>query len=164
MGGHREAATAPTNGFPLAGMSKGDVCIFDYNTYHRSLQNETGEDRYAYAAQYMADYARKADYETSGTASKAFGPNEAFVEFHVGVGPATIEMAGVQLLALEVPPPHTRREHTRRDYTKLVFPKSRCHRKTEARSLTRPKSPAPTSTKRRLKPRFVRHPQRCARL
>lgn len=64
LGGHREAVVEPENGFPLPGMKAGDVCIFDRNTYHRSLKNETDEVRYAYAAQYMADYARKADTGT----------------------------------------------------------------------------------------------------
>jgi ectoine hydroxylase-related dioxygenase (phytanoyl-CoA dioxygenase family) len=61
MGGHREAVTEPENGMQLPTLYKGDVCIFDRNTYHRSLKNDTGEDRYAYAAQYQADAARRAD-------------------------------------------------------------------------------------------------------
>ena len=36
------------------------VCIFDRSTYLRSFTNETNEHRYAYAAQYQADYARLA--------------------------------------------------------------------------------------------------------
>jgi len=60
LGGHREAAAEPENGMPLPGLKAGDVCIFDRNTYHRSLRNETNEDRYAYAAQYMAEYSRMA--------------------------------------------------------------------------------------------------------
>ena len=58
--GHREAAVEPENGVPLPAMKKGDACIFDRNTYHRSLKNETNEDRYAYAAQYISDHARNA--------------------------------------------------------------------------------------------------------
>ena len=58
--GHREAAVEPENGMPLPGLKKGDVCIFDRNTFHRSLQNTTDEPRHAYAAQYMADYSREA--------------------------------------------------------------------------------------------------------
>ena len=58
--GHREAIVEPENGMPLPGMKKGDVCIFDRSTYHRSLRNETDRPRYAYAAQYMADYSRLA--------------------------------------------------------------------------------------------------------
>jgi ectoine hydroxylase-related dioxygenase (phytanoyl-CoA dioxygenase family) len=61
LGGHREATTSPENGMPLPGLKAGDVCIFDRNTYHRSLKNETDEDRYAYAAQYMAEYSRLAE-------------------------------------------------------------------------------------------------------
>lgn len=59
--GHREAAVEPDNGIPLPPMKKGDACIFDRSTYHRSLQNETDQPRFAYAAQYIADYARMAD-------------------------------------------------------------------------------------------------------
>lgn len=58
--GHREAIVEPENGMPLPAMNKGDVCIFDRSTYHRSLRNETARPRYAYAAQYMADYSRLA--------------------------------------------------------------------------------------------------------
>lgn len=61
LGGHREAAVAPENGRPLQGLKAGDVCIFDRNTYHRSLKNETAEDRFAYAAQYMASHSRMAE-------------------------------------------------------------------------------------------------------
>lgn len=55
---HRQAAIEPEGGMPLPGLKKGDACIFDRNTYHRSLKNETNEDRYAYAAQYVEDNAR----------------------------------------------------------------------------------------------------------
>ena len=41
--GHREAAVEPENGQPLPTMKAGDVCIFDRNTYHRSLKNETDQ-------------------------------------------------------------------------------------------------------------------------
>jgi ectoine hydroxylase-related dioxygenase (phytanoyl-CoA dioxygenase family) len=60
-GAHRTAIVEPKNGFPLPGLKAGDVCIFDRNTYHRSLQNETDEHRFAYAAQYMASYSRMAE-------------------------------------------------------------------------------------------------------
>ena len=60
-GGHRTAMVEPENGVPLPGLKAGDVCIFDRNTYHRSLKNETSEHRYAYAAQYMAAYSRMAE-------------------------------------------------------------------------------------------------------
>ena len=60
-GRHREAVIEPENGFALPMLKKGDVCLFDRNTYHRSLRNETNEHRYAYAAQFMADYARIAE-------------------------------------------------------------------------------------------------------
>jgi ectoine hydroxylase-related dioxygenase (phytanoyl-CoA dioxygenase family) len=56
--GHREALVAPENGLPLPTLKPGDACIFDRNTLHRSLQNETDEDRYAYAAQYSSCNAR----------------------------------------------------------------------------------------------------------
>lgn len=59
--GHREAIVEPDNGFPLPTMQPGDVCIFDRNTYHRLLKNDTDEDCYAYAAQYQAENARNAD-------------------------------------------------------------------------------------------------------
>ncbi len=56
--GHREAEVEPKGGMPLPGLKKGDVCIFDRNTYHRSLKNDTNTDRYAYAAQYVEENAR----------------------------------------------------------------------------------------------------------
>lgn len=59
--GHREAVVEPENGMPLPAVKKGDVIIFDRSTYHRSLKNETGEPRYAYAAQYQSDIARAAE-------------------------------------------------------------------------------------------------------
>jgi hypothetical protein len=59
FGGHREAITEPEGGKPLPGLKKGDVCIFDRNTYHRSIKNETDEDRFAYAAQYTEMNARR---------------------------------------------------------------------------------------------------------
>lgn len=58
--GHREADVAPANGMPLDHLAKGDVVIFDRSTLHRSLKNDTDENRYAYAAQYQADNAREA--------------------------------------------------------------------------------------------------------
>jgi len=60
-GGHREAVVEPENGVPLPTMHAGDVCIFDRNTYHRSLRNETDTPRLAYAAQYQAENARVAE-------------------------------------------------------------------------------------------------------
>ena len=59
--GHREAIVEPENGVPLPTMKAGDVCIFDRNTYHRSLRNETDTPRFAYAAQYQAENARNAE-------------------------------------------------------------------------------------------------------
>jgi ectoine hydroxylase-related dioxygenase (phytanoyl-CoA dioxygenase family) len=59
--GHREAVVAPENGIPLPAMKAGDVAIFDRNTYHRSLKNETDEPRFAYAAQFQSDNARDAE-------------------------------------------------------------------------------------------------------
>jgi ectoine hydroxylase-related dioxygenase (phytanoyl-CoA dioxygenase family) len=60
-GAHREAVTDPENGFCLPTLQPGDACIFDRNTLHRSLQNHTDTDRYAYAAQYQSDHARRAE-------------------------------------------------------------------------------------------------------
>jgi ectoine hydroxylase len=57
--GHR-VAPPPANGVPLPTLTKGSVCIFDRNTLHHSKRNETGEDRYAYAAQYSEEKARAA--------------------------------------------------------------------------------------------------------
>ena len=57
-GSHREAAVAPDNGICLPTLQPGDACIFDRCTYHRSLKNETDQDRFAYAAQYQADNTR----------------------------------------------------------------------------------------------------------
>ncbi len=48
----------PANGRCLAGLQMGDVCVFDRNTLHRSLRNETDQHRYAYASQYMEEFAR----------------------------------------------------------------------------------------------------------
>ncbi len=62
FGGHRESDQDPDNGIPLPDLQKGDACIFSRYTLHRSLQNETTQHRYAYAAQYMEDTAR--EYET----------------------------------------------------------------------------------------------------
>ncbi len=59
--GHREAVVDPPNGIPLPAMKAGDACIFDRSTLHRSLKNETDEPRYAYAAQYQSDHARRAE-------------------------------------------------------------------------------------------------------
>ncbi len=59
--GHREAIVEPENGMPLPTMRVGDACIFDRSTYHRSLKNETDEHRYAYAAQFVAENARRAE-------------------------------------------------------------------------------------------------------
>jgi ectoine hydroxylase-related dioxygenase (phytanoyl-CoA dioxygenase family) len=59
-GGHREAVIEPENGLLLPTLAPGDTCIFDRNTLHRSLTNQTDTDRYAYAAQYQADHARQA--------------------------------------------------------------------------------------------------------
>lgn len=56
-GEHHQAA-APANGIPLPGLKKGDVCLFDRTTLHHSKQNDTGEHRYAYAAQYQEANAR----------------------------------------------------------------------------------------------------------
>ena len=61
FGKHRTALVEPENGLPLPSLQAGDVCIFDRNTYHRSLKNETNQNRFAYAAQYMAEYSRMAD-------------------------------------------------------------------------------------------------------
>lgn len=61
FGGHREADVEPENGIQLPSMRRGDVCIFDRFMLHRSLANETNEDRYAYAAQYQEDKARVQD-------------------------------------------------------------------------------------------------------
>jgi ectoine hydroxylase-related dioxygenase (phytanoyl-CoA dioxygenase family) len=60
-GSHREAVQAPENGMPLPTMQSGDACIFDRYLLHRSLQNETDADRYAYAAQYQSENTRVAD-------------------------------------------------------------------------------------------------------
>ncbi|GAB4455617.1 MAG: hypothetical protein OHK0029_12090 [Armatimonadaceae bacterium] len=58
--GHREAVIEPENALCLPDLNPGDACIFARNTLHRSLKNETNEDRYAYAAQYQSDHARQA--------------------------------------------------------------------------------------------------------
>lgn len=55
--GHRRS-TDPANGIALPAMKKGDVCLFDRFTLHRSISNTSDRHRYAYAAQYMEDKAR----------------------------------------------------------------------------------------------------------
>lgn len=55
--GHRQAAD-PGNGVLLPTLEPGDACIFNRYTLHRSLRNDTGETRWAYAAQYHEDRAR----------------------------------------------------------------------------------------------------------
>ncbi len=61
MEGHRETVVEPTNGILLPTLSAGDACIFDRNTYHRTLRNETDRPRFAYASQFQSDHARSAD-------------------------------------------------------------------------------------------------------
>jgi hypothetical protein len=58
--GHRESLETPENALRLPPLKAGDTCIFDRNTLHRSLTNESDRPRYAYAAQYMSDHARDA--------------------------------------------------------------------------------------------------------
>ena len=45
---------------PLPTLKKGSACIFDRSTLHHSKRNDTGEHRFAYAAQYSEDKARAA--------------------------------------------------------------------------------------------------------
>lgn len=59
-GGHRTAVVEPTNGLLMPDLAPGDAVIFDRCTYHRSGPNATPAPRYAYAAQYQADYTRAA--------------------------------------------------------------------------------------------------------
>ncbi len=59
--GHRESLYEPPNPVQLPTLEPGDACIFDRYTLHRSLQNTTDRNRFAYAAQYQADHARMAD-------------------------------------------------------------------------------------------------------
>lgn len=58
--GHREATFEPENALLLPTLHPGDVCLFDRNTLHRSLTNQTDTHRYAYAAQYQSEHARQA--------------------------------------------------------------------------------------------------------
>ncbi len=59
--GHHAAQYEPENGFRLPALRQGDVAIFDRNTLHRSLRNETETVRYAYAAQFCSPLARLAE-------------------------------------------------------------------------------------------------------
>jgi ectoine hydroxylase-related dioxygenase (phytanoyl-CoA dioxygenase family) len=59
--GHRESLYEPPNPIQLPILEPGDACIFDRNTLHRSLQNTTNQNRFAYAAQFQADHARMAE-------------------------------------------------------------------------------------------------------
>ena len=56
---HRKAAD-PGNGICLPTLTPGDACIFNRNTLHRSLTNNTDQVRHAYAAQYSEAKARSA--------------------------------------------------------------------------------------------------------
>jgi ectoine hydroxylase-related dioxygenase (phytanoyl-CoA dioxygenase family) len=58
--GHRRALKEPENGVPMPHLSAGDACIFNRNTLHRSLTNNTDRPRVAYAAQYVHEDARVA--------------------------------------------------------------------------------------------------------
>ena len=60
-GVHRQTLEEPEYQLQLPGLKKGDVVIFDRNTLHRSLKNETSEDRFAYAAQYLSSHSRMAE-------------------------------------------------------------------------------------------------------
>ncbi|MGJ3243420.1 MAG: phytanoyl-CoA dioxygenase family protein [Opitutales bacterium] len=60
-GSHREAVVDETQALQLPTLQPGDVCIFDRNTLHRSLTNQTDSPRYAYAAQYQEAKARMAE-------------------------------------------------------------------------------------------------------
>lgn len=51
----------PQNPVQLPDMEPGDAVIFDRNTLHRSVRNDTDSPRLAYAAQYVADNARLAE-------------------------------------------------------------------------------------------------------
>lgn len=54
FGEHKQLLGDIGEHFCLPALKKGDACVFNRNTLHRSLKNETDEDRYAYAAQYSA--------------------------------------------------------------------------------------------------------------
>lgn len=59
--GHKQAVIEPDNGIPMPTMEPGDACIFDRNTMHRSVSNETDVVRHAYAAQFCSTHARYAE-------------------------------------------------------------------------------------------------------
>lgn len=59
--GHRESAYQPDDPIQLPTLQPGDTCIFDRSTLHRSLQNTTDRNRFAYAAQFQAAHSRAAD-------------------------------------------------------------------------------------------------------
>jgi len=63
-GGHREDSGA-VQGICLPTLEPGDACIFNRYTLHRSLHNQTNEDRFAYAAQYEEADARRDDGRAS---------------------------------------------------------------------------------------------------
>lgn len=58
--GHRETLVDEPTGIRLPALSAGDACIFNRNTVHRSLNNQTDRLRVAYAAQYIQEDARDA--------------------------------------------------------------------------------------------------------
>ncbi len=51
--GHKRCTQEPVGGMPLPDLKAGDACIFNRNTIHRSLTNQTPNLRVAYAAQYV---------------------------------------------------------------------------------------------------------------
>jgi len=51
--GHKRCIQDPPGGIPLPDLKAGDACIFNRNTIHRSLTNQSPHLRVAYAAQYI---------------------------------------------------------------------------------------------------------------
>lgn len=58
--GHRQLVGEPEDAVQMPLLEPGDACVFDRNTLHRSLTNATGQDRYAYAAQFCEAKGRNA--------------------------------------------------------------------------------------------------------
>jgi len=59
--GHLTIDEQPQGAIQLPDMQPGDAVIFDRNTLHRSVRNDTDSPSLAYAAQYVADHARLAE-------------------------------------------------------------------------------------------------------
>ena len=71
---HRTIDFEPSDGLCLPTFEAGDTVIFDRNTLHRSLRNNTDLPRICYAAQFVAEHARCT--EDGKRSATAFAPRQ----------------------------------------------------------------------------------------